>query len=58
VVVGGGGRRAAKCRREAPFEALAGRELRVALNNKGERLAEGRFRRETLLKFNTAETAA
>ena len=40
---GSGQRRAAKCRREAPFEALAGRELRLALNNKGERLAEGRF---------------
>jgi hypothetical protein len=32
--------------------------LTLGLNIKGERLAEGRFRRETLLKFNTAETAA
>jgi hypothetical protein len=32
--------------------------LTLGLNNKGERLAEGRFRLETLLKFNTAETAA
>jgi hypothetical protein len=32
--------------------------LTLALNNTRERLAEGRFRLETLLKFNTAETAA
>jgi hypothetical protein len=32
--------------------------LTLAVNSTGERLAEGRFRLETLLKFNTAETAA